>query len=301
MKPFRMFIRSIRDAFKSVFRNFSLSLASISCITITLIVVAVSIIASLNVNNIAKVVKEDVTIVVFIENDVDQAGVNKIGELIKSIPNVNEERVVLKSKDDIKKEMASEDSPLGTIVSNYSEETNPFKDTYQVTVKDITQINDTAKTIEKIDGIYDTNYGETMVTKLISTFNVIEKVSIVVVIALILVTIFLITNTIKLTIFSRKREISIMRLVGASNSTIKMPFVIEGMVLGIIGCIIPAIVVIYGYYALYKHLGGQLYSPLLQLVKPEPFIYIVSLIILVIGMIVGMFGSYKAVKKYLKV
>ena len=147
MKPFRMFIRSIRDAFKSVFRNFSLSLASISCITITLIVVAVSIIASLNVNNIAKVIKEDVTIVVFIENDVDKAGVNKIGELIRNISNVNENNVILKSKEEIKLEMASEDSPLGTIVSNYKEETNPFKDTYQVTVEDITKINETAKTI----------------------------------------------------------------------------------------------------------------------------------------------------------
>ena len=301
MKPFRMFIRSIRDAFKSVFRNFSLSLASISCITITLIVVAVSIIASLNVNNIAKVIKEDVTIVVFIENDVDKAGVNKIGELIRNISNVNENNVILKSKEEIKLEMASEDSPLGTIVSNYKEETNPFKDTYQVTVEDITKINETAKTIENIEGVYEINYGETMVNKLISVFSIIEKVSIVAVIALIIVTVFLITNTIKLTIFSRKREISIMRLVGASNFTIKMPFVIEGMVLGIVGSILPILIVIYGYFALYKHLNGQLYSQLLQLVSPEPFIYIVSLIVLVIGMIVGMFGSYKAVKKYLKV
>ena len=301
MKPFRMFIRSIRDAFKSVFRNFSLSLASISCITITLIVVAISIILSLNVNNVAKVIKEDVTIVVFIENDIDQAGVNKIGELIKSIPNVNENNVILKSKEEIKQEMASADSPLSTIVSNYSEETNPFKDTYQVTVEDITKINDTAKTIEKIEGVYEINYGETMVNRLVSAFDVIEKISIIVVIALILVTVFLITNTIKLTIFSRKREISIMRLVGASNSTIKMPFVIEGMVLGIIGSIIPILIVIYGYFVLYNHLDGQFYSQLLQLVSPEPFIYIVSLIILVIGMIVGMFGSYKAVRKYLKV
>ena len=92
-----------------------------------------------------------------------------------------------------------------------------------------------------------------------------------------------------------------MRLVGASNFTIKMPFVIEGMVLGIIGSIIPIIIVIYGYFVLYKKLNGELYSPLLQLVSPEPFIYIVSLIVLVIGIIVGMFGSYKAVKKYLKV
>lgn len=301
MKPFRMLIRSIRDAFKSVFRNFSLSLASITCITITLIVVAISIVASLNVNNITKTIKEDVTIVVFIENDANQSTVNKIGEIIKTIPNVNEDNVILKSKEEIKQELAIEDSPLGTIVSNYSDETNPFKDTYQVTVKDITQIAETAETIEQIDGVYEINYGETMVNQLITSFDAIEKISVISVIALIIVTVFLITNTIKLTIFSRKREISIMRLVGASNFTIKMPFVIEGMVLGIIGSIIPILIVIYGYFVLYNQLNGKLYSSLLTLVSPEPFIYIVSLIILVIGIIVGMLGSYKAVKKYLKV
>lgn len=296
-----MFIRSIRDAFKSVFRNFSLSLASISCITITLLVVAVSIIASLNVNNIAKVIKEDVTIVVFIDNDVNQSGVNKIGELIRSIPNVNEKNVIFKGKDEIKKELESENTALGTVISNYSDEDNPFKDTYKVTVEDITKIDKTAKQIRNIEGVYEINYGETIVNDVISTFNTIEKISMIIVIALIIVTIFLITNTIKLTIFSRKREISIMRLVGASNFTIKMPFVIEGMILGVLGSLIPIIIVIYGYFVLYKNLGGELYSPLLKMVSPEPFIYIVSLIVLVIGIVVGMFGSYKAVKKYLKV
>ena len=92
-----------------------------------------------------------------------------------------------------------------------------------------------------------------------------------------------------------------MRLVGAGNFSIKMPFVIEGMVLGMIGSIIPILIVIYGYFALYKHFDGQLFSPLIKLISPEPFIYIVSLVILVIGIVVGMIGSYKAVRKYLKV
>ena len=92
-----------------------------------------------------------------------------------------------------------------------------------------------------------------------------------------------------------------MRLVGASNFTIKMPFVIEGMVLGLIGSIIPVIITMYGYFAVYNHFDGQLFSPLLKLIKPEPFIYMTSGIIILIGIIVGMLGSYKAVKKYLKI
>ena len=299
MKPFRMFGRSIRDAFRSVFRNFSLSLASISCITITLIVVAVSIIASLNVNNIAKVIKEDVTIVVYVNREADKILTGQIGEKIKYIDNIA--TVVFKSREEIKNEMSESSEKLGSIMSTWTEENNPLKDTYKVTVKDIMDIKETALTISKIEGVDIVDYGETMVNGLIQAFDAIEKVSIIVVIALILVSIFLIVNTIKLTIFSRKREISIMRLVGASNFTIKMPFVIEGMILGILGSIIPIIIVIYGYFALYNNLGGELYSSLLKLVSPEPFIYIVSLIVLILGIVVGMIGSYKAVRKYLKV
>lgn len=299
MKPFRMFARSIRDAFKSVFRNFSLSLASISCITITLVVVAVSLIASLNVNNIAKVIKEDVTIVVHIDREVDKITTAQIGERIKVINNVA--TVIFKSREETKNEISSTSDKLSSIMSNWTEETNPLKDTYKVTVKDIMKIKQTADRISNIEGVVLVDYGETMVNQLITAFNMVEKVSVVAVIALIFVTIFLIINTIKLTIFSRKREISIMRLVGASNFTIKMPFVIEGMVLGLLGSIIPIIMIIYGYFALYKHLGGVLYSPLLKMVSPEPFVYIVSLIVLIIGMVVGMLGSYRAVRKYLKV
>lgn len=301
MKPFRMFIRSIRDAFKSVFRNFSLSLASISCITITLIVVAVSIIMSLNVNNITKEIKEDVTIVVFVDDEVDQNRLSQIGEIIKGLPNVNEDQVILKTKEEIKASFSQEESDLGKVLASYPEEENPFKDTYQVTVEDIKLIKETDNKIKNIEGVYATNYGENEVNSLISVFDVVEKISVLIVIALIVVTIFLIVNTIKLTIFSRKREISIMRLVGASNFTIKMPFVIEGMVLGILGSIVPILIIIYGYFALYNAMGGQIYSELLKMVNPEPFIYIVSLIVLVIGIIVGMIGSYRAVKKYLKV
>ena len=299
MKPFRMFFRSIRDAFKSVFRNFSLSLASISCITITLIIIAVALMASLNVNNFAKVIKEDVTIVVFVERDVAQKRVDQINKLINKLNNVS--TVEYKSKAELKKEMEDDSSVLAATMKDWTEEENPLKDTFKVKVKDIEEIAETAKSIEQIDGIDSVNYGETMVNKLLTTFKVVEKGMVVAVGALVIVTVFLIINTIKLTIYSRKREISIMRLVGASNISIKMPFVIEGMVLGLIGSIVPILLIIYGYFAAYNHFDGQLYSPLIQLIKPEPFIYYLSLIVLAVGVGVGMIGSYHAVKKYLKV
>ena len=160
--------------------------------------------------------------------------------------------------------------------------------------------NDNEK-IRKLDNISVVRYGENMVDKMISAFSSIEKVTYGIVIALVLVTIFLIINTIKLTISARKREIGIMRLVGASNFTIKTPFIIEGMILGLFGSIVPVLITTYGYLAFYNHFDGYLYSELIKLIAPEPFIYTTSLVVIGIGMLVGMIGSAGAVKKYLKI
>ena len=300
MKIFRMLGRNIRDAFKSVFRNFSLSLASISCITITLIIVAISILATLNVNNFAKVMKEDVTMVVFLNTETTAEEEEQIEFQLKNMDNV--ENVEFRSKEDVKNEMAGTSETLRSIMEEWEESDNPLKDNYLIKVTDIEKIKDTANEIQKIEQVDAVNYGEGMIEQLITAYDAVQKVSLLVVIALIVVTIFLIINTIKLTIFSRKREISIMRLVGASNFTIKNPFVIEGMFLGILGSIIPILITTYGYLAFYNHFQGYLFSsPLIKLIKPEPFIYYVALLVLVIGIIVGMLGSYRAVKKYLKV
>lgn len=299
MKPFRMLGRSIRDAFKSVIRNFSLSLASISCITITLIIVAIAIIASFNVQNFTKEIEKDMTIVVFLDNDATTLDKNEVERELKSLTNVD--KFTFQSKQDIKENMQAESEIFDRVLSEWDEEESPLKDTFQVKVKNIENIKKTAKNIQKIDKVSVVRYGEGMVDKMVKAFASVEKVTYGIVIALILVTVFLIINTIKLTISARKREISIMRLVGASNFTIKTPFIIEGMILGMFGSIVPIIISTYGYLAFYNHFNGYLYSELIQLIKPEPFMYMTALIVLVVGMIVGMIGSASAVKKYLKI
>ena len=299
MKIFRMLGRSIRDAFKSVFRNFSLSLASISCITITLVIVAVSIIASFNVENFTKVIESDLTIVTFLDSDATKEDIEEITKKIKKIDNV--ETCEFQGKEEVKNEMSEESEVFKSVMSEWSEEDNPLKDTFKIKVKDATKISSTSKKIKKMDKVSLVRYGEGMVDKLVKAFSSIEKVAYGVVIALIIVTVFLIINTIKLTIFSRKREISIMRLVGASNFSIKTPFIIEGMILGLIGSIVPILLTTFGYLAFYKHFDGYLFTQLIQLMKPEPFIYQASGIIVIIGILVGMIGSASAVRKYLKV
>ncbi len=299
MKVLRILSRNIRDAFKSVFRNFSLSLASVSCITITLIVVAIAVILSVNVNNFANLVEKDVTIVAFLDVDIVSEHRQTVLSEIKKLDNI--ESVTFQSKVEIANEMMESSEIFKNIMSKWSEAESPIQDTYLVKVQDIEKIGDTAGQIKKIEGVTVVKYGEGMVEQLISVFDIVKNITVGIVFALIIVTAFLIANTIKITIFSRKREINIMRLVGASNMNIKIPFIFEGLYLGMIGSIIPIAVTIYGYVALYTHFNGQMFSPFIKLVEPQPFIYIVSAILLSIGILVGMFGSWRAVRKYLKI
>lgn len=300
MKLFRSINRYFRDACKSVVRNFSLSLASISCITITLIVVALSIVLSYNVEKMTEHVSSNISIVVFLNGEADEEQVKDIKTKLGNITNVD--KITFKSKLEYAEETKELDERFSIIVDSWTDETIPLLDSYEVTVKDINLIDETADKIKKIDGVETVNYGEEYIESVITIFDVIKKVCIGGVIALILVTAFLISNTIKLAIFSRKTEIEIMRLVGASNISIKIPFIIEGSFIGFFGAIIPIILMSYGYNSLYNFLGGKLFSSSLgQLVEPYPFILWSSLLLLVIGILVGMFGSYNAVKKYLKI
>ena len=299
MKSCRTFFRSLRDAFKSVVRNFSLSLASVTCITITLIIIAAALLISENVRNFTDEIEKDVTIVAFLNSDVSD-DVRKDFELTLK-KNMNIETFEFKSKADVKEDMQKENETFSAVLKEWDDTENPLKDTYTIKVHDVNKIGDTAKEIEGIDGVNSVQYGEGLVEKLVGVFDAIEKITIVAAGALIIVTVFLIINTIKLTIFSRKREIGIMRLVGASNTRIKLPFVIEGIILGMIGSIIPILIIVFGYTAMYDYFGGILFSPVIRLIDPMPFVINASVIVLLIGMLVGMIGSARAVRRYVKV
>jgi len=302
MKWVRILNRSIKDAFNSVFRNMSLSIASISCITITLIVVAVSMVLSYNVDNMTKLIEEDFTVVSFVDNSVPESKIQEIEDKIKVIDNV--ESYKYKSKDEVLEEAKETDDVFKTIISGWSKEENPLQATFLIKVKDINEISKTGDEIKAIEGISLVRYGENVIQNMLKTFDMVEKVLIIIVVSLIVVTAFLISNTIKLTIFSRKKEIEIMRVVGASNTNIKIPFVVEGIILSILGSIFPILLTIYGYNYLYSNSNGGVfgsYLKFLKLVEPEPFIYFVSILLLILGIVVGTVGSSRAVKKYLKI
>ncbi len=299
MKAFRILGRNIADSFKGVFRNFSLSLASISCITITLLLVGFSIILSYNVNNFTTTIEKDVTIVVFVERTATNTEVDEIGKRINTLDNID--KVEFVSKEETKKSMQKESEVFDSIMSQYNEETNPLQDSFKVKVKDIELIGDTAKKIRNIEKVSLVKYGEGSVEELVKIFDIVKKISYIAVAALVLVTAFLISNTIKITIQSRSKEIEIMRLVGASNTYIRQPFFFEGVLLGILGSIIPIIALSYGYNYLYTRLHGQLFTAIIKLVKPSALLYNTAIALLIVGVVVGAWGSFRAVRKYLKI
>lgn len=299
VKKIRIFFHSIEEAFKSVFRNASLSIASISCIAITLILVAVSVILSYNVNSFTSDIEKDVTIVAFLDKEVTQEQIDEIKTKITNLNNIAS--IEFESKQQLIDEMKEENADLENILNQYTEETNPLQDTYLVKVENIETIGKTAEEIENIEGVSIVKYGEGMVEDLVNVFDVVKNITYIVVIGLVLVTAFLISNTIKITIQTRKRQIEIMRLVGASNSFIKIPFFFEGLLLGALGSIIPIIACCYGYMYLYERFNGQLFTPIIKLVNPDLIIFNIIFFVIAIGVVVGALGSYRAVRRYLKI
>lgn len=297
MKALRILSRSIRDSFKSVFRNIPLSMASILCTTITLILVAIAIFLSYNVREVTTTLEHELTIVVYLKKEVTEEEKIEIQNDLKTMDNVDNYK--LKTKEEWKAEMKKESDTLNTTL-DYLEE-NPLLDSVIVTVKDVKDLKATAERLRNYDYVSSAEYGEGMVENIIGIFDAISYGTIIMVVALVCVTAFLIANTIKLTIFSRKTEIEIMRLVGASNTAIKLPFVFEGFILGVLGSLIPVALSIYGYTILYSQTGGYVFTKIITLVKPFPFVLYVSLILLGIGSVVGMLGSWWAVRKHLKI
>ena len=297
MRALRILIRSIRDALKSVGRNFSLSMAAIACSTITLILVSVAIILSYNVKEITGSLEKELTIVAYIKEDATEENNAEIKRTLHGISTIDS--YILKGKEEWKTEMKNESDTLNSILDYL--ENNPLLNSLIIKVKEVTDLKPTTERIKKIEYISSAEYGEGMVENIVGIFDIISKGTIIIVIALVLVTAFLISNTIKLTIYSRKSEIEIMRLVGASNIAIRLPFLFEGFILGILGSILPVLITIYGYILLYDQLGGHVFTNMITLVTPFNFVFMVSLVLLAIGSIVGMFGSYRAVRKHLKI
>ncbi len=289
--------RHFVQAGKNIFRNGWMTVASVGSLTTTLVLVGLFLTLILNLNSIVSSVEEDIEIKVFLELATEQSEIESLETQISNIPEVS--YVEFSSKDNELQALIEE---LGDDGESWMlfEQDNPLSDAIIVKTEDPIDTENVAKKILNLDHVDDVNYGEAIIQKLFTFNEYARYIGMALVAALILMAAFLISNTIKITIMARSREINIMKLVGATNGFIRWPFFIEGLLMGILGSIIPIAVILVGYNFLYDSLSG-VNIPYLKLLPYNPFAYQISLVLLLIGAIIGTWGSLMSVRKFLKV
>ena len=294
---FRRFIRHIKEGFIGVKRHFAMAISSASAVMITLTMVGVFGILAVNMAYLSKEIEQSISLVAMIDYKVTGATeLNAMKQSIINIPGV--EKVEYRTKDQ-EFDYYNEQYPDMIEFSNLYRKDNPFHDTFIVYVIDGTNMADVKTNISKINGISSVEDGGSNTYTLINVLHSTRLAGGVLVIALVALAVYLIYNTIKVTIATRKDEIIIMRNVGAKNGYIRAPFLVEGIIIGILGSIIPIGIVVYGYIKLFEMTGGIL-AGVLSLVPIMPFVIILGAALLIIGIFVGFVGSYISVCKYLR-
>lgn len=295
----RTLARHFRESFKSLGRNSWMTLASISAVTVTLLLVGVFAVIMMNLNKVASDLENDVEIRVMIEIIPDETEAklaeSQLVEKIKSLPDVEE--VTYSSREE---ELSKLIKDFGDELSLY-EQNNPLYNVLYVKAADPLKTAAVAKQIESLEHALEVKYGEGKIEKLFNFLEISRNVGLVLILGLLFTAMFLISNTIRITIIARKDEIEIMKLVGATNSFVRIPFVLEGMWLGLIGSIIPITAVTIAYYNIYELLAPRLKGELFQLLEVAPLMYQVNGLIVLIGIFIGIWGSFMSVRKFLKV
>lgn len=297
-------MNSIKTAIKSLYRNFSMSIASIILVALTLLVLSTTIILTLNIANITENVFQSLRINVYLDNNLNQQQIDEIGSQIEDVDNVS--TITFSSKEDELERLAGTFDD-GDLIVEYMAEDNPLSDVYIVNLIELANDeNETnamqaaAETMSEIEGVESADYGaEDGTDSLIRGLDFVKIISNLASLTLLVISIFLITNTVKLTINARRREIGIMRLVGAKSWYIRAPFIFEGMIIGLIGGIIAYLLSSYGY-GLALDLDSIKFLAS-SLVSADEMRTSMLMGVPLVGMLIGSTGSIIAIRGYLKV
>jgi cell division transport system permease protein len=293
-------VRHFREGFKNIGRNGWMTFASVSAVTVTLLLVGIFLVIMMNINNMAVSIEEDVEIRVHIDitsSDEQQQLLRKKIERIQEVDTIK---------------FSSKEKELQSIIESFGEEgevfeslmiegENPLNDVYIIST---TKPEDTvmvAKKIETYDNVSKVNYGQGTVERLFQVVSISRNIGIGLILGLLFTAMFLISNTIKITIVARRKEIEIMKLVGATNNFIRWPFFLEGLFLGILGSVLPISILVTGYHYLYEEIGPKLEDSFVALLPTFPFTIQLSAILLTIGAFIGVWGSVMSVRKFLRV
>ncbi|HBM97792.1 MAG TPA: ABC transporter permease [Ruminococcus sp.] len=283
----------LKEGFKNVWSNRIMSIASVCVLISCLILTGAAELLSLNVEKVVDSVGQSNETTVYLKDSVSELEAVYIGKDIEKIDNITSVRFY--SKDDAF-ETYRED--LGDeLFDRISEKNNPLPDSYIVAMDDLSLYENTIKQIQKIDGVDTiTNRGE-IAKKLTDISNLVNIICFWIVIALIVISLFIIANTIRATMYSRRFEISIMKSVGATNHFVRLPFLVEGVIIGLVSSIIGTACISLLYNAGMNAI--EQFIPFDAIPLSDVIIYVASAF-LIAGVLIGFFGSFISIRKYLK-
>lgn len=286
----------IQEVFLSLKRNNWMSAASIGTVAVSLFVLGVFLILVLNMNRLASSLESQVQISVYLADDLKKADRDDLALDIKNMQGI--ESIKFVSRDEAKERLAQRLGDQKYLLDALGEQ-NPLPDAFELTVKQPDMVETAAKAIEKMPGVEAAKYGQDVVENLFAITRLMRIFGVALMLLLAGATLFIISNTIRLTVFARRKEIAIMKYVGATDWFIRWPFLLEGIVLGFVGGIIAALVL----RSFYAAMAAKIYDTLafFPLMQQYPFMNYVAIAIILSGMAIGAIGSTISLKRFLKV
>ncbi len=294
----------ISEGFKNVFKNKKSTFAALIIMFATMITVGLGLAGAQNITSIIDQLEKDVPVTVFIKDGLSTSELNKMEDYIRSIGYVND--VEYTSKPEALKNAKEKLADNADLLEQYTENNHPFKASYAITLKKLENSKDVVDILNMSDdikeNIVEIKTSDTVINGLNKADKGIKIVFICMAVLLIGVSIVIISNTIKLTVHARRREISIMKYVGATNNFIRAPFIVEGIVIGIIAIAI-SILSLGGIYRLvYSKFNSTLVTNFsIKLLQFSDIFQVVIIVYLILGIGIGVLGSILSMKKYLKV
>lgn len=294
---FRVIKNIIKQGFQSMWRNRGMGLASVSSISAVLVILGMVLILILSINNLVLDTKTKFDeIQVFLEDDLSDKQLNAIEEKAKNDEGVL--AIMYQSKSQALEIMKEDWGDEGYLLEGL--ETIPLPNSYIIQLKDIEYADRVVEKIKNLDGVEEVRYYKDIIDKLMIFANYIRFGGLIVIGILIFVSVFIISNTIKITVTSRRREINIMKYVGATNGYIRGPFILEGVLFGLIGAVVSIVMVYYGYENFFRTVNEKLYILFAtNLVPPSSIFNDIAIIFIAIGVGIGGLGSLVSLKRFL--
>lgn len=287
------FIKEVYTSFK---RNIWMTLASIFTVVLSLFILGFFSIVILNLNKMADTLESQVQISVYLKDDLSQEEIDETKETLSKIEGLEDIKFTTREEamENFKERLGDQQFLLDAL-----DDTNPLPDSFSLTVTSTQQVKTIADTAAALDSVESASYSQDIINHLFNLTHLIRLIGIALIILLTGAAIFIISNTIRLTVFARRKEIAIMKYVGATDWFIRWPFLLEGICLGFIGGGLATIFL----YIVYNQVTQEIYEAMafFPLIPQHPFIDYISLAILVAGIIIGALGSTISLKRFLKV